>query len=299
MGANSTASLAGGYGLLPKAAAGLSANYRARKINVFSSLIAARRLGFSSLDLFRKFSSGGALKQAYVQDNYARIDYSSAVLNAGVDYTVSPKTTVGAAFNGASVGYTLKGDNHSEVLDASLQPASYFNTQTDNSNRWKNAGVNLSFRHTFDSLGRELSVDADAARYFANNDQNLFTQYRWLNGKEQRVPYALYGALGGATSFYVVKADYVHPLKNGLKLEAGFKSSLVGANNKPVFYDRSGGGNVYDSGKSNHFIVYSDSRTAMLTLTYRFGKRTVAPVRRRAPGSEEERRRAGGGGGGA
>jgi hypothetical protein len=272
LGANGTASLTGGYGQYPKSGAGLSANYRAKKFNVFSSYNAASRQGFSSLDLYRKFFTDGALQQAYVQDNYARINFDSHVLNAGIDYTLSPKTTLGTAFNGARMGFSIQGDNHSEVLDASLQPTSYFDTKTDNRNRWKNGGLNLSLRHSFDSAGRELSVDADAARYFVTRDQNLFTNYHWLNGAEQRPAYSLYGALDGSTDIYVIKADYVHPLKSGLKLEAGFKASLVTADNEPVFYDRSNGGNAYDSGKSNHFIYTENINAAYVNATREWTK---------------------------
>ncbi len=42
------------------------------------------------------------------------------------------------------------------------------------------------------------------------------------------------------------------------------------------------------------FTVIRDSRTATLTATYRFGKRSVAPTRRRQRGAEDELRRAAG-----
>ncbi len=40
-----------------------------------------------------------------------------------------------------------------------------------------------------------------------------------------------------------------------------------------------------------------ETRVAMLTLSYRFGKNTVAPSRRRTGGAEEEKGRAGQGNG--
>jgi hypothetical protein len=45
------------------------------------------------------------------------------------------------------------------------------------------------------------------------------------------------------------------------------------------------------------FTVLRDSRVATLTATYRFGKRSVAPTRRRQRGAEDELRRAAGGNG--
>ncbi len=45
-------------------------------------------------------------------------------------------------------------------------------------------------------------------------------------------------------------------------MEAGFKTSLVTADNEPAFYNRSNGGNVYDSTKSDHFI-YNETISAL------------------------------------
>jgi hypothetical protein len=43
------------------------------------------------------------------------------------------------------------------------------------------------------------------------------------------------------------------------------------------------------------FTAQRETRQVSLSLTYRFGKRTVSPVRRRSGGAEDEKRRAGGG----
>lgn len=261
MGANGTAMLTGGSGLYPKTGAGLSGNFRTKGINVFASYNGAARRGFNGLTLDRRFLSDGALQQAYQQDNMAKIALNSHVLTGGVEWKPSSKTAVGLTFNGAAIDNPYAWDNGSTVLNAALQPLSTFHTITDNRRRWDNAGAAFNVRHTFDSVGRELSVDADAARYTSSTEQNLRTTYTWLDGAEQRIPFVLYGTLDGHTDIYVLKSDYVHPIKNGLKLEGGFKASLVTADNKPIFYDRSGGGDVYDSTRSNHF-VYTENINA-------------------------------------
>jgi hypothetical protein len=99
-----------------------------------------------------------------------------------------------------------------------------------------------------------VSIDADYARYANNSEQSLLTTYRYMDGSQQHPDALLYGTLSGNTDIRSIKADYTKQLPKGLRMEAGVKSSLVQADNNPQFYDRSGGGSVYDSGKSNHFI---------------------------------------------
>jgi hypothetical protein len=50
------------------------------------------------------------------------------------------------------------------------------------------------------------------------------------------------------------------------------------------------------TGYQEHFIAERETRTVNIAFTYRFGKKTVAPSRRRSGGAEEEKQRAGTGG---
>ena len=76
------------------------------------------------------------------------------------------------------------------------------------------------------------------------------------------MPYVLHGDINGYTQIRSLKIDYSEPLKNNLRVDAGFKTSYVTADNEPDFYNRSNGGNLYDSTKSDHFI-YQENITAL------------------------------------
>ncbi|XZF12565.1 outer membrane beta-barrel protein [Chitinophagaceae bacterium MMS25-I14] len=270
MGANGSINAGYGQGVYPKYNAGFNLNYRAKKINLYSTYNYAYRKGMNDLYMDKTFYQGGVVSGAYQQHNYLVFPFNNHMATLGADYTISSKTSVGASFTGGINNYAPKGSAYSRVLDADMQTQSFFGTNNDLSNRWKNYTVNLNFRHSFDSAGTELSVDADYARYWNNNRQDYITHYYLSNGNEDPVqsPYVLHGDLSGLTQIRSVKADYVHPMQHNIRLEAGVKTSFVTADNQSSFYDRSNGGNVFDVTKSNHFI-YNENINAVYVNAYK------------------------------
>ncbi len=258
MGTNGSVTAGYTQGIYPKYNGGFNLNYRGKKVTVYANYNYGRRIGINELFLYRRFLENDAITGIYDQHNFAKIRFENHTASAGMDYVLSSRTTVGAIFTGGGFSTRLHGDNQSRVLDAAGEPTYLFNTQTDNHNNWRNYGLNLNLRHQLDTAGRELSVDADYARYTGNNYQDIYTTYFHTDGSFMKPDYHLYGELNGHTDIRSLKADYTHPLKSGTRLEAGFKTSFVTADNDPAFYDRSGGGNRYDSSRSNHFIYHEN-----------------------------------------
>jgi hypothetical protein len=254
MGANGSITAGYGQGKYPKANAGFNLNYRNKKLALYSSYSYSYRKGINNLGLMRRFYTNGQFISAYDQQNDMLLQLRNNYATVGADYSLSSSTTIGAVLTGGLNGFDLAGDSKAIVLDAIETPASNFSTVRNNSNTWDNAGINLNMRHQFDSAGSEITLDLDYARYANGSEQTLLTAYRLMDGTMQAPDYLLYGTMSGYTDIRALKLDYTKPVGKSLRLEAGIKSSLVRADNNPVFYDRSGGGNIYDSGKSNHFI---------------------------------------------
>jgi hypothetical protein len=260
-------SINGGYGqgVYPKANAGLSLNYRGKKLSLYGNYNGLYRKNINNLDLMRRFYTNGEYSSAFDQHDEMLFNFKSHSATVGADYNLSSRTSIGTVVTGGQSGFDLKGNNGTVVLNAQEAPSSSFYTKRDNVNAWSNWGMNLNMHHRLDSAGSELSVDADYARYANSSDQSLLTTYHYMDGTQQYPDALLYGTLSGNTDIRSLKADYTKQLpKKGLRLEAGIKSSLVQADNNPQFYDRSGGGNVYDSGKSNHFIYDENINAAYI-----------------------------------
>ncbi len=256
-------SLNGGYGqgIYAKENAGFSLNYRKNKLDVYASYNANYRTGFSHVDWDRKFYSGGIYTGAYVQDNYSVLTFHTNVVSAGADYNISSKTSVGVSVSGENYHLGTKGYYAAKVYGPGNEIDSFFATNNTSGGNWNNYAPNVHLKHTFDSSGKELTIDGDYARYWNINTQDFTTDYSLPGGAESKPPYVLHADIAGLTQIRSMKADYVNPLKNDSRFEAGIKTSFVTADNEPKFFDRSGGGNVLDATKSDHF-VYNENINA-------------------------------------
>lgn len=252
-----------GQGVYPKANGGLSLNYRNKKFNIYGTYNYAYREGFNQLSLIRQFYNNGVYDGAYQQNHFLRFPAQAHRASAGIDYSISNKTTVGISASGGSTTYTTSGGMRSQSLNAinTEQVDSFFTTNNNASNRWNNYAVNANLKHNFDSTGKELTIDADYARYWNKNIQTLSTSYFMPDGSVAHSPYIIYGNISGITQIRSFKADYVDPIKNG-QIEAGLKTSFVTADNRPMFYDESTGVKIYDPSLSDHY-VYNENINAL------------------------------------
>ncbi|OSZ82008.1 hypothetical protein CAP35_01690 [Chitinophagaceae bacterium IBVUCB1] len=249
-------------GVYPKLGGGFSLNYRNKKFNMNASYNYAHRKAFNHLTLYRSFYDKGVFQNAYDQDNMAKygLDVHNAAL--GMDYSISKKTSIGLNMNTDITGFDINGNNNSKILDANKHIQSYFTTINRSANTNQNYAANINLRHKFDSTGKELSVDADYGTFTAGRDQHFTTRYINTNGQDYLPKYLLMGDLNGTTTIRSVKTDYIHPLQNNLRLEAGAKWSYVTQDNNVQFFDQSNGTNVFDTTKSNHFI-YTENINAV------------------------------------
>lgn len=272
LGLNGTATLTYGQGKYPKYGAGTNLNYRDKKFNVYVNYNFAYRYWFNHLMLDRKFldtTKADYNKQLfrYDQDNYALFNFKNHTASAGIDYSLSSRTTLGLALSMSTNSFNPKADNASRALDASDRLIYDFNTTGRHDNLYYNYAANVNLRHAFDSSGRELSVDADYAAFGNQSNQNFVTTYTAPDGSAFQPDYFLKSNLDGITSIQSLKADYVHPLKNSLRLEAGVKSSFAKADNEPLFYEKVNGDYTLDTKRSNHFIYNENINAGYITFS--------------------------------
>jgi hypothetical protein len=275
LGFNGTASVNYGQGKYPKYGAGLSINYRNKRVNVYAGYNYSYRYWFNHLTLDRRFldtASGAGDRQQfrYDQDNFALFNFSNHIANAGVDYSLGNRTTLGMAVSGSTNNFNPEADNKSRALDGNDALIYDFLTTGRHQNFYYNYGVNLNLRHQFDSSGRELSIDADYAAFGNQSKQNFSTEYKAPDGSTYQPDYFLKSDLKGITSIRSVKADYKHPFRNNTRLELGFKSSFTTADNNPLFFEKINGNYELDTRRSNHFIYEEQINAAYMNFQHEF-----------------------------
>ena len=272
-GTNGSVSSSFGQGQYFKSNQGLQLNHRTKKLNVFGSYNYVYRKDFNDLDLYRRFYQGEEFIGAYDQQNKFRFSFNNHSVRVGADYYLSPKTIIGVVASGFSSDVDRTNSNRSLVLNNQRLPESSFLTDAVVGHKRDNQAINLNFKHTIDSVGRELSADLDYIAYQNSDVQDFITNYYNLSNEQIRDPYLLHGGLVGDLTIKSAKVDYSQPLAAiGGSLEAGLKSSLVNADNDLAFYDRSNGGNVLDEGKSNHFLYEENINAAYLNASKKWSE---------------------------
>ena len=271
-GVNGTFTAGYGQGVYPKANAGTTFNYRNKKINIFGNYNYAYRKGLNRLVLDRNFYDNGNFTGRDLKDNHARFPITSNTARLGADFFPSKKTILGFVVNANFNHFKRISDNTATVIDAMGQPLSSFNTNAGNNDHFKNVFANINFKHSFDSTGRELTTDVDYGVFKNNSLSYNATSYFKTNGDPLQDDYKLDGDQDGKLTLKTAKLDYVHPLKNKAKLEAGGKISFVSSDNDAKFVDMSTGSPVVDVNKTNRFFYKENNNAAYINFSKAYKK---------------------------
>jgi iron complex outermembrane recepter protein len=271
-GINGTFNTSYGQGVYPKANAGTTFNYRNKKVNLFGNYNYSYRKGLNHLFLDRNFYENGNFNGRDLKDNFARFPFNSHTARVGADFFPSKKTIIGFVVNGNFTHFTRKTDNEATVIDAQGQPVSTFQTRAGNDDNINNVFANINFKHTFDSTGKELTADVDYGSFRSNSLSYNGTKYYKNDGTPLQNDYKLDGDQDGELTLKTAKFDYVNPLKNKAKLEAGGKISFVSSDNDAKFWDVSNGIPLNDVNKTNHFYYKENNSAAYINFSKAYKK---------------------------
>ncbi|MEO8769768.1 MAG: TonB-dependent receptor [Ferruginibacter sp.] len=272
LGINGSFNTGYGQGVYSKTNTGTTFNYRNKKVNIFGNYNYAYRIGLNHLYIDRSFYDDGIYQGGDLKDNFSKSPISSHTARLGMDFFPSKKTIIGFIVNGNFNHYTRKNDNNSTVIDPQKQIASTFQSLATNNDHGTNLVANINLKHNFDSTGRELTTDLDYGNYSSTSLTRNASRYYKLDGTSLQPDYILDGDQNGELIFKTAKLDYVNPLKNGAKLEAGFKTSFVSSDNDATFFDVSTGVPENDVNKTNHFIYHENNNAAYINFSKEFKK---------------------------
>lgn len=232
---------------------GLNLNYTDNKIRLFGNVNYANQKFVNDLDIFRRYKNeDGSTKTLFDQNTIMREKTATANAKIGMDYYASEKTTFGMSLIGLIKSSKERKDGKSSLTNAFGVLDSTIIADNREKNKFKNGGINLNFRHEFDSIGRKITVDADYLKYENEIDQN-FKNYIYQPDNTLSEQDELTGHLPSNIAIYTFKTDYTHPFKNNGKLEAGYKISYSKTDNIADYANIVEGVPVPDYDSSNHF----------------------------------------------
>ena len=267
VGFNGNINLAYGQGIYSKTNNSLNLNYRTGKFNLFALVSANYRKGFQHLDITRRYKNADKTLNAIFEQeadlNRINQNYNSKI---GMDFYASKKTTFGVVLTGFTTPASEKNYNTSFLKNRYDVVDSIVTASSTEKSDWKNGAVNLNFRRQIDSTGRELTADVDYITYKSNRDQN-FVNTSYSGNWAKKFTDNLVGELPSLINIYTTKVDYTHPLKSGLKVETGLKTSFVKTDNKAGYYNVLNDVKLPDYEKTNQFVYKENINAAYLNLS--------------------------------
>lgn len=261
----------------------LNLNYRTPKVNVFTnySYRYANRFFNGSRENIREDISEGT---SYLYQNTDGSDIDDLhLVQAGMDYYWNAKTTVG--FSGL---YRTDGEIQGETIEfRNLDAANtlrnlYYrnNTETEDGH---NVDLAFNFRRTFSSSRQELT----ASVLYSESKEDEVAGFNWqsynLDFTPSDAPPDLQRNLGNLSNKIItMQADYLQPVRENGKLEAGYKSIIREVDNNFIFeeYEDELGGWINNTLFSNNFLykeqvhsLYSNYSATLGKFGYQAGLR--------------------------
>ncbi|RZM06042.1 MAG: TonB-dependent receptor, partial [Pedobacter sp.] len=268
-GTNGSINIGHQQGVYGRTNASLNLNYRNDKLNVFGAYNAGTYEGFNNLTLNRRLYEPDktTLNSSIDQVSVPHFKGTYHNVKLGVDYNFSKRDVAGVVFNGNFNNNKENPKSSNNLRDANGNITNMLKSYGDNERNQQNYSVNANYKHTFDSTGRELTVDLDYAYYTRVADNFLSTTGYDRFGIKQGNDVWLRGNIPSDINIYSARLDYVHPFRSGAKLEAGLKSSIVNTDNE-VVWERSQGTNIWTpDARTNHFIYKENINAAYVILS--------------------------------
>ena len=274
-GFNGSVNLSYVQGRYPKSPNSVQFNYRTPKFNLFANAGFAYWSGFNEQTILRTFrNSIGQVTAVFDQQASQRNESENYNGRIGLDYFLDSKTTIGVVLNGTTRPSVWQNRGRADIRNGAGALDSFNTVFTENRDRWNNTGGNLNFRRVLPGSGHELTADFDYLRYTTNSRQISDNFNYEPGGVLLGDPYLLRGFLPSDITIYSGKADYVKPLKEGAKFEAGVKSSFVSTDNDAQFtlYNKSGNKWEVDNTRSNHFVYEENINAAYINFSRQLKK---------------------------
>jgi hypothetical protein len=275
--------------------AGLQLNYRNRAMNLFGNYSVNRSKGWQEISQTNTVKMPEGLitfDQKTLGKNHPA--YYSRQYRLGADFFLSSESTLGILLNGYETGKeTLIIEGNTKITPAyeNVRQMTMHNRQTRQTNRRQ---INANYQQTFSKPGQQLNIDVDYGRFNNNPLQSVTNNYYDADGRLVRDEEQLRHTNPQRIDIYSGKFDYMHPIRENGRLEAGIKSSGSKTDNDLLFEEYVGGHWETDRNQTNHFIYGEQIHAAYLNLGKSWGKWSVqAGLRGEYTVSEGEQRTTG------
>jgi hypothetical protein len=248
--------VSGGLSTLGGGNAGTDLSIRREKFNLSLSYNIRRREGISQSSIFRK-NIGTDTTTFLDQYNRGESTRQFQFARVGFDWFLDNRNTFSIS-QGLMAGDFRDNTNLTLYEESATRERVHYGAGIDNSNHnFRNYSTQVGYKHTFAKQGHELTADFNYnyAKSKDNSDYSLQYYDMAQEPVNSPVPQARFGRGGGNTTYITAQMDYVNPMTEHTKLEAGLRTTTRRFNNllNTMGKDFSTGNYVLDSSLSNDY----------------------------------------------
>ncbi len=262
-----------GTGRYPQTTQAAVGNYKAQHINLFGNYSYHYKQTYLNRTSYRVLGTGAA-RTSYDRASFDPTTEWGHTYRLGFDLALPARQTLGAAYSGYRTQWNRSGSGPTTVRNE----ASGNTYQVQNHNETREPGLNhslnLNYKIELDTAGRQLTADADYARYRSDSRGSLANQVYARDGAPTQPYQELQFGQPSVVTIRAAKADLAWPLGKA-KLAAGGKYSFVTSDNDFRYDSLRSGSYQYAPALSSHFVYDEHIVAAYATAARPLGRATL------------------------
>ncbi len=273
-GTNGSYSATVGYGKKPVAAASFNFNHRKNEWNLFGDYSFAYTGLLQYFNFYRNIQKGpDAIESSMFTDrNTAREAHNGRI---GLDYELSPKTTIGVLLSTFSNLFSMVAVNHSRIF-INGQLDTTITITNEEEHPINNYSANINLYHVF-KQDKKLSLNVDYVYYKDANLTDYNNAYYYGSGT------FLYNTITRSSkttpiTFWVASADYTTKLGKTIDLETGLKTTYSTFINDVWFKEQKQNGWITDEELTAIYDLKEHINAAYATASLQLDKKTSAKI---------------------
>jgi outer membrane receptor protein involved in Fe transport len=206
---------------------GLDINIRQGKINVFANIGVNQRrsIAFGETNRSEIAVGNSPANTAYTRNR----NISEGMFGfgrTGIDFFINNRNTITLTtnFGGGNFDFT----DQNQIRYDTISPLKTVNEYrlTEGINKFRSVGGQIGYKHNFPKPGKELTADVNFNRGRSENDQNIYFTEVNQSGIRIKPTQSQLVDGGGNNELLVAQLDFVNPINENMKWEAGARSQI-------------------------------------------------------------------------
>ncbi len=199
-------------------------NLRRNRMNLFAGF--DTRIGtFSSSGETNRRTKNDSIDSQLLQIQKMVNDRNSFNINTGLDYTLDNFNSMTVSFQYRNMNYGNRGDINSQTFIGSDSLVRSFNRFSETTRNIESFTYNASYRRTFETKGKELTVDLMINDNNMNGTQDI-SQNELLVDHADMYPAMQNSGSSNSSIMFMLQGNYISPVGKAGRIETGFKSTF-------------------------------------------------------------------------